>query len=57
MSAVFTVIALAVGYALWWVMPAWQEALGLGWAADFGQLCLVIGAVSLIGKVVERFSP
>jgi hypothetical protein len=56
MSVVFAAIALVLGYALWWVMPGWQEAVGLGWAADFGQLCLVILAISAAGKVIERLT-
>lgn len=55
MTRALTAGALAIGYALWWIAPTVQDWLGLGWAADFGQLCLVILAVSVIGRLAERF--
>ncbi len=55
MTQAYTAGALAIGYALWWVAPTVQDWLGLGWAADFGQLCLVILAISVIGRLAERF--
>jgi hypothetical protein len=57
MTAALAAVALAIGYALWWIAPTAQRWLGLEWAADFGQLCLVILALSVIGKVAERFLP
>lgn len=55
MRIVFAAAALGLGYALWWVMPMVQGWIGLDWTADFGQLCLTILALSVIGKAVERF--
>lgn len=55
MTPALTAGALAIGYALWWIAPTVQDWLGLGWAADFGQLCLVIVAVSVLGGLAERF--
>lgn len=55
MTRAFTAGALAIGYALWRVAPTVQDWLGLGWAADFGQLCLVIVAISVLGGLAERF--
>ena len=55
MTNAYTAGALVIGSALWWIAPTVQDWLGLGWAADFGQLCLVIVAVSVIGRLAERF--
>ena len=55
MTKAYAAGALAIGYAPWWIAPTVQDWLGLGWAADFGQLCLVIVAVSVIGRLAERF--
>lgn len=50
-------LALVLAYALWWITPRLQDLIGLGWAGDFGQICLVILTISVIGRIGERFLP
>lgn len=51
MNPVLTIGVIAIGYGLWWLAPTAQTWFGLGWTADLGQLCLVILALSLLGKL------
>lgn len=54
MSIICTIAALAVGYGLWAITPVVQLWLGLGWTGDLGQICLVILALSTLGKLEGR---
>ena len=51
MTAILTLAALAIGYGAWWLAPSVQAWIGLDWTGDLGQLCLVILALSLLGKL------
>lgn len=51
MNLILTIAAIAIGYGMWWLAPTVQAWTGLGWTADLGQLCLVILALSLLGKL------
>ena len=51
MNLVLTIAAVAIGYGLWWLAPTVQAWFGLDWTGDLGQICLVILALSLLGKL------
>jgi len=55
-TVLWSSLALAVGYALWWVMPVVLDHVGLGWTADFGQRMAVMLALSLLGRLESRIS-
>ncbi len=54
MRPVWATIALAIGYGLWWIAPAALDGLGMGQAAELGQLGVVVVGLTAVERVAAR---